>query len=184
MVRKRGATAQKRDHSMLYGVLGGFGLFVLLPLLVALYFIWPSYMYSKAHPFFRRGRRSRKQMTTDFPEMEPQPLRLKLHRTHPRSLRRSCGRMDFKKRRFPILCSGSCRESQKQRPPLRLPMVCGIFKTTPPKNFGASIVGIIRLKFTTWMPAFITASNPIPEAFRVLARAVTCPGKHSFLSRV
>lgn len=55
MVRKRGATAQKRDYSMLYGVLGGFGLFVLLPLLVALYFIWPSYMYSKAHPFFPEG---------------------------------------------------------------------------------------------------------------------------------
>lgn len=40
---------------MLYGVLGGFGLFVLLPLLIALYFIWPSYMYSKAHPFFPEG---------------------------------------------------------------------------------------------------------------------------------
>ncbi|WP_293008730.1 MULTISPECIES: hypothetical protein [unclassified Oscillibacter] len=47
--------AQKRDHSMLYGVLGGFGLFVLLPLLIALYFIWPSYMYSKAHPFYPEG---------------------------------------------------------------------------------------------------------------------------------
>lgn len=40
---------------MLYGVLGGFGFFVLLPLLIALYFIWPSYMYSKAHPFFPEG---------------------------------------------------------------------------------------------------------------------------------
>ncbi len=30
--------ARERDHSMLYGVLGGFGLFVLLPLLIALYF--------------------------------------------------------------------------------------------------------------------------------------------------
>ncbi len=40
---------------MLYGILGGFGFFVLLPFLIALYFIWPSYMYSKAHPFFPEG---------------------------------------------------------------------------------------------------------------------------------
>ncbi|WP_312634641.1 hypothetical protein [Oscillibacter sp.] len=47
--------AQKQDHSMLYGALGGFGLFVLLPLLNALYFTWVEYTHSEDRIVFPAG---------------------------------------------------------------------------------------------------------------------------------
>lgn len=94
---------------MLYGVLGGFGLFVLLPFLIALYFMWPSYMYSKTHPFFQKEHKSRKQMTmADFTGMGLQLLQLIFRRMPPKSLRKSCGMTDLKKRRFLILHSRPC----------------------------------------------------------------------------
>ncbi len=40
---------------MLYGVLGGLGLFVLLPLFTVLFFKGVGYIYSKAHPFYPEG---------------------------------------------------------------------------------------------------------------------------------
>ncbi|MEA4993088.1 MAG: hypothetical protein VB060_04525 [Oscillibacter sp.] len=47
--------ARRRDHSMLYGVLGGFGLFVLLPLFTVMFFKGVGYIYSKIHPFYPEG---------------------------------------------------------------------------------------------------------------------------------
>lgn len=47
--------ARIRDHSMLYGVLGGFGLFVLLPLLIALYFTWVENTHSEDRIVFPAG---------------------------------------------------------------------------------------------------------------------------------
>lgn len=54
-MRKRGTMVRKRDHSMLYGVLGGFGLFVLLPLLIALCFTWVNYVNSEDRIIFPAG---------------------------------------------------------------------------------------------------------------------------------
>ncbi|WP_312941476.1 hypothetical protein [Oscillibacter sp.] len=47
--------AQKRDHSTLYVVLGGPGLFVLLPIFTVLFFKEFFYIYSKIHPFYPEG---------------------------------------------------------------------------------------------------------------------------------
>lgn len=47
--------ARRRGHSLLYGVLGGLGLFVLLPLLIALYFTWVEYTHSEDRIVFPAG---------------------------------------------------------------------------------------------------------------------------------
>lgn len=183
----RESGVRKRDHSMLYGILGGFEFFVLLPLLIALCFTWVNYANSEDRIIFPAGTQDTR--TDDyggFPAEGTATVTAHIPPDKSEEFAQQLRERGFQETPLSEFVQWQLQGVTEAEDAAQVTNGLWYFQDDTPKllkNFLEETVLIIHSKFTIWTPAFIIASNTIPEAFRVFAGAVTCPGKHRFPSR-